>query len=711
MDADRYRRQLESLAKNLYWCWGLDPDSLFRPLDPEGWERCHHDPHAQIAGLDDAQLVAAVERAGLARVIDEAERHLGLYLEDRETWGRRHASLLSRSPIAYFSAEFGLHESVAIYSGGLGVLAGDHLKSASDMGLPLVAVGLWYREGYFEQTLDASGWQQEAYPIVDPRDRGFFPARDVTGQPIRLTVETRDNAIHVQVWERAVGRVRLFLLDTNLPENSDEDRELTRRLYGGDQRNRIRQELLLGVGGVRALRALGIRPGVFHINEGHSAFAPFEIAAGYMEQEGISLDEALHEVGSRTLFTTHTPVPAGHDRFPPDLVLEHLEPFIRRLGLETPERLLAFGRIRPDDANETFCMTVLALKTAHQVNGVSFLHGRVSRRMWNDLWSDRRPWEVPIGHVTNGVHVPSWMSTRMANLLDEYLPGDWRDRQWDPEAWRGAFEIDDATLWEVRNGLKRDLIQLVRRRASADAERRGESADVVAAMRDALDEDALLIGFARRFATYKRAALLLDDLDRLSALVNDPEQPIRVVFAGKAHPRDEGGKRMLQQVFEATRDPRLRGKVLLLDGYDIALGRALTSGVDVWLNNPRRPLEASGTSGQKVVLNGGLNCSILDGWWSEAYDGANGFAIGEGEIHKDVKLQDARDAEALLHTLGNEVAALYYERRDGLPVAWLARVKRGLATLAWRFNSDRMVRDYALQGYLPSGGIQLSDAR
>ncbi|MEM9069327.1 MAG: alpha-glucan family phosphorylase [Myxococcota bacterium] len=630
---------------------------------------------------------------------------LGAYLE-KETWGSHHAGRMKHTPVAYLSAEFGLHESFAIYSGGLGVLAGDHLKSASDLGVPMIGVGLFYREGYFVQSLDAKGWQEERYERADPQEMGLA-AVEVDGVPLRVTIPTRAGAIHAQVWRVEVGRASLLLLDTDVPENSEDDRALTKRLYGGNDRTRIRQELVLGVGGLRALRAMGVRPSVIHLNEGHSAFAVLELLAEAIEA-GQSKEEALEDVGARVLFTTHTPVAAGHDRFSPPLALEHLEPWIERTGM-TREELLGLGRQDPAQEDETFCMTVLALKIAHRANGVSFLHGRVSRRMWKGLWPERALRDVPIGHITNGVHVPTWMSPRAQRFFEERVDPSAEVHR--PEAWAAAASFEDADLWSLRQALRRDLIGEVRRLAADQAEARGENPAIVDAMQGALDERALLIGFARRFATYKRAALVLQDTDLLDAIVNDPERPVNFVFAGKAHPRDEGGKRLLQRVFEVSRDPRFVGKVVCLSNYDMALGRTLTRGVDLWLNNPRRPLEASGTSGQKAVLNGVLNCSILDGWWAEGFDGENGFAIGDGEVQRDPRLQDRRDADALLDVLREEVVPLFFDRPGGLPKGWLARIKRAYVTLAWRFSAERMVRDYATSGYLPAGGVQLSDPR
>ncbi|MBX3249520.1 MAG: alpha-glucan family phosphorylase [Myxococcales bacterium] len=710
-DGGRARVLLTELADNLWWCWGVDGAAIFRALDPERFEATGHDPHAVLAALSDAEAQARLEAAGLTTTLDEAVRALRTYLAGAGTWGRRHAGLLHHAPIAYFSAEFGLHESLPIYSGGLGVLAGDHLKSASDLGLPLIGVGLLYREGYFQQTLDDEGWQQQAYPALEPEAKGLRRVCAPDGSWLQVQVETQTGVLHAAVWEQAVGRVRLLLLDADVPENTPADRALTHRLYGGDERTRIRQELLLGVGGMRALDGLGVRPAALHLNEGHSAFAALEAMAQHVEREGMSLAEAREEVANRTLFTTHTPVPAGHDRFGPDLLVEHLLPLAQRLGLDA-EGVLAFGRVRPECRDETFCMTVLAMKLAHRVNGVSFLHGRVSREMWASLYAEHPLHRIPIGHVTNGVHLPTFLAPRMARLLDASLPAGWRERQDEPEIWEPVLQIPDEAIHEVREGLKRDLVHHLRELAARQARGRGEAASVVRALEHAFEGDALLVGFARRFATYKRASLVLEDLEVLDALVNDPARPMRFVFAGKAHPRDEGGKRLLQKVFRASRDPRFLGKVVLLEGYDLSLGRALTRGVDVWLNNPRRPLEASGTSGQKAAMNGVLNCSILDGWWAEGFDGDNGFAIGRGEVHRDLKLQDARDQEELVRVLREEVAPLYYDRdASGLARGWLRRVKRAMATLGWRFNADRMVRDYAKGGYLPAAGVQLSEPR
>lgn len=676
------------LAMNLHFAWDHPTQALFAAHNPDAYQARH-------APLD---VVRSGAKEGCSADAAAQLTELSNYMSDT-TWGDAHAGRLKPAPVAYFSAEFGLHESLPIYSGGLGVLAGDHLKSASDLGLPLVGVGLFYRGGYFGQRLDAEGWQQEDYPRLEAEEAPLTRV-EVDGARLIVSVETRSETISAQVFLAQVGRIRLFLLDTDVPQNSDTNRALTANLYGGDEHTRIRQELVLGVGGLRALRAMQIRPGVMHLNEGHSSFVALEAIAQSMEYEGISFEEARLEVAARTVFTTHTPVPAGHDRFARESVEEHLGPIRDRLGI-SQDALFEMGR---DGDHETFCMTALALGLTERTNGVSFLHGRVSRRMWKHLFPGRKEHEVPIGHITNGVHVPTWTTASMLAFYDRVLPSDWRHRQWDPAAWAPILEVPDEVLYAQRCAARESLAGYVQERAAMEASARGEAAEVVDALREAPLAEGLLVGFARRFATYKRATLLLRDLDRLDALINAPGRPVRFIFAGKAHPRDEGGKKLIQRLHRASREPRFLGKLIVLENYDMALGRALTGGVDVWLNNPRRPLEASGTSGQKVVLNGGLNCSVLDGWWAEGYEGDNGFAIGNGEVHRDARLQDDRDAIALHQVFAEEVVPLFFERTNGVPLGFVHRMKRSIATLAWRFNSDRMVRDYAQSCYLPAAG-------
>ncbi len=702
--------KLNSLARNLWWSWHPEVVNLFRELDPVRWRQLDHNPIALLAEMTPGQVAERASEMVLYTRINQAYRRLKDYLDNtKSTWAAREAGVLGSMPVAYFSAEFGLHESVPIYSGGLGVLSGDHIKSASGLGVPLVALGLFYDQGYFKQHLDDEGWQQEEYLDTKVENLPMEPARDPKGRPITVEIETRGGVLHAKVWLMRVGRVPLYLLDCDVEGNSPEDRELTSRLYGGDTRTRIRQELVLGVGGVKALRALGIRAGAFHLNEGHSAFAPLEVIRSKMQDDGVSFDEALRETAQQTVFTTHTPVPAGHDRFDGRLIEEHLGPLREKLGISY-EQLMGLGRVEPQNEGEPFCMTVIGLKLSRRANAVSSLHGYVSRRMWANLWPWRVEEEIPIGHITNGVHIPSWLAGPMAMLYDKYLGTEWHSRMGEPEVWQDVYKIDPGELWETHNALKSRLLDFVRRRVSRQSRRRNEDPAIIEAARTMLDPNALTIGFARRFATYKRADLFLQNIDRIAELIDDANRPVQFIFAGKAHPADEPGKRLIQRIANLRHDPRFAGRVVFVEDYDINVGRHMVQGVDVWLNNPRRPLEASGTSGQKAVLNGGLNCSVLDGWWAEAYNGKNGFAIGNGSSHADVGINDARDAEDLMRVLEEEVIPLFYDRdADGLPVKWIERMTNSIATLAARFSAHRMVVDYVQQAYLVAAGGLSSD--
>jgi len=703
--------RLEALARNMWWSWDEDAISLFRALDPTLWREIDHNPIALLQQIPVARLEERASALQLHSRINYAYRRMQEHLTSTRTWGAQNAGVLWARPVAYFSAEFGLHESVPIYSGGLGILAGDHIKAASDLGIPLVGIGLYYDQGYFTQRFDLEGYQHEDYRDVDSSLLPLEPATDAHGKAVAVSIPTRTGTIAARVWKLAVGRNTLLLLDSDVEGNEPEDRGLTSRLYGGDDRVRIRQELLLGVGGMQALTALDISPGVLHLNEGHSAFAALELARQRMIVEGIGAAEALRRNSTQIVFTTHTPVPAGHDRFAPQLVEEHLGPLRGALELSADE-LAGLGRVNSWDPDEAFCMTILALKVSRRANAVSSLHGQVSRAMWTSLYPGRSEEQVPIGHITNGIHVRTWLAQQMHQLYDRHLGPGWIDRVSEPSTWDPIEAIDDGELWETRQTLKTQLIEAARRRAARCAEERGEPLEFVEQVRHALSLDALTIGFARRFATYKRANLILRDLESLVTFVNDAKVPIQFVFAGKAHPRDLPGKQVLQEVFALLRDSRFAGRLLFMEDYDINVGRYLVQGVDVWLNTPRRPLEASGTSGQKVVLNGGLNLSILDGWWAEAYDGHNGFAVGRGETHTSIERHDARDAEALVKVLREEVIPLYYDRdRDGLPRRWIARMKRAIRTLGWRFSADRMVTDYVLKAYIPAAGGTSSEMR
>jgi len=705
------QERLWALARNLWWSWDHDAVSLFRDLDPVRWKQLNQNPVSLLAEFPLAKLESRAAELVLHSRINYAYRRLQEYLQADRTWGTRHAGVLRPLPVAYFSAEFGIHESLPVYSGGLGVLSGDHIKSASDLAIPLVGIGLFYGQGYFRQRLDHDGWQQEEYLENDLTQLPLEVAIGTNGRPVVVQIETRSGSIHAKVWRVEVGRCDLFLLDSDVEDNTPDDRELTSRLYGGNARTRIRQELLLGIGGFRALTAMGITPGVLHLNEGHSGFAVLEAIRTRMEEEGIGFDSAVPRVSREVVFTTHTPVPAGHDRFDAELIEEHLGPLREKLGLSR-ESLMGLGRESPDNQQETFCMTVLGLRVSRRVNAVSALHGEVSRAMWAGLSPGKPEDKVPIGHITNGVHVPSWLAPQMFRLYDRHLGTNWHQRSSDARTWEGIENVDDGELWETHLSLKSQLLEFVRRRAVEQAERRLESREVLQRLGKVLSPDALTIGFARRFATYKRANLILADIESLASMVNDPKRPVQFVFAGKAHPNDEPGKRVLQQIAELMRNSRFADKFVFVEDYDINVGRYFVQGVDVWLNNPRRPLEASGTSGQKVVLNGGLNLSVLDGWWAEAYDSMNGFAIGRGRTHSNMNVHDTRDGEDLRRALREEVIPLFYQRdRDGLPRGWIRRMKRTIRTLGWRFNADRMVMDYTLKCYVPAAGGTSSDMR
>ena len=693
-----------ALASNLWWSWHPEVINLFRDLDPNRWRQLDHNPIALLREFSPERLAARAEEMVLYSRINHAYRRLKEYAAHSQSWGSTHANVLGANPVAYFSAEFGMHESMPIYSGGLGVLSGDHVKSASDLGVPLIGIGLFYDQGYFKQHLDAEGYQNEEYLDTKVENLPLTPARSLDGSDLTVEIETRHETLLAKVWLVRVGRVQLYLLDCDVEGNSPQDRQLTSRLYGGDERTRIRQELVLSVGGVRALKALQITPGVYHLNEGHSAFAPLEVIRERMHDDGLCFDDALRDVAQQTVFTTHTPVPAGHDRFDGALVEEHLGPLRDQLGISF-DQLMGLGRVEPQNDTETFCMTVVGLKLSRKANAVSSLHGKVSRRMWAHIWPWRVEEEIPIGHITNGVHIPTWLAWQMQQLYDRNFPSEWMRRMGEPELWSNIHQVDPGELWETHNGLKNLLLEFVRRRVTRQTQRRGENTEVIEKSRHLLDPSVLTIGFGRRFATYKRATLLLSDPDRFRSLLTHPTRPIQLIFAGKAHPRDEPGKKLIQEIANTRHDARFQDRIVFLEDYDVNVCRHMIQGVDVWLNNPRRPLEASGTSGQKAVLNGALNLSVRDGWWAEAYDGANGFSIGNGRHHVDDTITDQREADSLYDVLEQQVIPMFYDRDiDGLPQQWIKYMMNSISTLAWRFSAHRMVMDYATRCYVPAAG-------
>ncbi|MFO0676433.1 MAG: alpha-glucan family phosphorylase [Polyangiaceae bacterium] len=702
--------RLRDIAFNLWWAWSPLPRELFVRIDPVLWEEVHGNPIELLSRVKQERIDELAKDDAFLNHLEAAHAALQTYLS-REGWFAKAFPKAAGARIAYFSMEYGLHESLPVYSGGLGVLAGDHLKTASDLGLPLVAIGLAYAEGYFRQVLSDDGWQNERYPINDWHRMPVLPVLDANGKRLIIRVQYPDRVVAAQLWKVQVGRVPLFLLDANLEANAPVDRAITGPLYGGDQEFRVRQEIMLGIGGVHALEAVGMSPTVCHMNEGHSAFLAIERIGRVMREKGTSFAVASEACSAGNIFTTHTPVPAGNDAFSPTLVRKYLEPYRAPLGISEDE-LLNLGKPQASGPDALFSMPILAMRTADRYNGVSELHGAVSRAMWQTLWPDVPEDEVPIGAVTNGVHTASWVSDELAALFTRYLGPRWADATDDKALWARAHEIPDAELWQLHEHRRHRLVSLARRRLRAAAERRGASRDELAVCDEVLDPRALTIGFARRFATYKRAALLFSDLERVKRLLNDPQRPMQLVFAGKAHPQDKGGKELIRSIVQASRDPALRGKVVFLEDYDMRVARALVSGVDVWLNTPRRPLEASGTSGMKAAANGGLNLSVLDGWFAEAWrdHGAEvGWAIGRGEEYQDAA-GDRLEAELLYDLLEREVVPTFYQR-DGigsLPRAWIRRMKNAIANLVPEYNTQRMVKQYTEGSYVPAIGLSKS---
>lgn len=689
------RDKLESIAINLWWSWDPEAQSVFRRLNPEVFRASGNNPQAALATADEELF----DDAAFREKIDGVYERYRAYME-------REPQVEDAPETAYFCMEYGLHESLPLYSGGLGVLAGDHSKAASDLGIPFTGIGLFLREGYFRQSFNANGWQQSTYPVLDPAKH---PVSLVTApggsDPLTVTVRIGTTDVPIRVWKLVLGHTDLYLLDTDFDANGDEHRHLTRRLYQGGDETRIRQEMVLGIGGVRMLRTLGVEPEVFHANEGHCAFMMLELLRERLA-DGADLREAERDVREQSIFTTHTPVMAGHDHFHPDLVKGMMAGFWEELNeaagggesvAVSNRDLLSYGRVNPDESEEKFTMTVLGLKLSRAANGVSKLNGHVARQQWEDLYPDRSLDEVPIGSITNGVHLPTWTAAPAREFLADKLDGDFVDR-YEPGYWEGIEDVSDGTLWDYRMRLRQRLIDFIQAKVQAQS----------LPMQPDLDPEALTIGFARRFATYKRAPLIFSDLKRARALFNDDERPLQLIYAGKAHPADDAGKRFIQRIYEISQQPGFEGRVVFLEGYDMEIGRMLTSGCDVWLNNPRRPLEASGTSGQKVAAHGGLNLSVLDGWWPEGFNGENGWAIGPeptgnyGEASAEE--QDEQDVASLYEQLEEHVLPAFYDRNaDGLPERWIAMMREAMTGLPAPFSAARMVRDYVDEMYRNGG--------
>lgn len=694
----RALKPLEELAHNLWLSWNHDALNLFTRLDFAAWMESKQNPvrmlgmvsqerYEQLAG-DDSYLAA------LNAVVERFQR----YKSGKDTWytGNR------KNVIAYFSMEYGLDVSLPIYSGGLGVLSGDHMKSASDLGLPLVGVGLLYQQGYFQQYLNADGFQQESYPENDWYNMPVRLVHTKDGNDVRIVVELPETRVMVRVWEVRIGRISLYLLDANVEENTPECRAITSSLYGGDREMRIKQEVLLGIGGIRALRAMGINPAVTHMNEGHSAFLGIERIREYVQDHGLTRHEAMQALWPTNIFTTHTPVPAGNERFGIDTMHKYFHAITDGTGF-TWEELIALGRENPLDHQEPFCMTVLAIRLSAYSNGVSALHGAVSREMWRQIWTGLPDEEIPIGHITNGVHSRSFLSAEMKDLLDRYFGPRFDGDPTDTDIWKRMDRISDEELWRTHEIRKNKLVSFARARLKQQLSRRGASRTQQSYADEVLSPYTLTISFARRFATYKRATLLFRDPERLKRMVTNPEHPVQIIFAGKAHPHDIPGKNLIKDIIHYASDPEIRSKIVFLENYDLEVAKHLVSGSDIWLNTPRRPLEASGTSGMKAAINGVQNCSVLDGWWAEGYDTEVGYAIGAGEEYADEEMQDEIESKLLYDLLEREIIPSYYERsRDGLPREWIARMKRSMQKLGGRFSTSRMLTEYAEQFYLPA---------
>jgi starch phosphorylase len=714
---------LNRLAHNLWWTWNQGAQEIFLDLSPRCWQNLYHNAVAVLHEVSDYELRVRLQDQEFAQRVRRVLQDFDAYLSDKETWGRQNAPELNRNPVAYFSAEFGFHETLPIAAGGLGILAGDHAKSASDLDIGFIGISLFYREGYFQQQINQDNWQVEYYTLLIPQNLPLEPVLDPKGQPLVCAVEIELTDVYFQVWRVNIGRNPVYLLDADRPENPPHLRDLTRRVYGGDNTMRIMQEVLLGVGGVRLLRALGVQPSVFHMNEGHAAFLTLELVREKLAA-GLPMAEALAKTKAQCIFTTHTPVEAGHDRFNRDLMGYALRKMAAQLKLSL-DALMGLGRIDPKNDAESFCMTVLGLKLSRAANGVSELHGQVSRQMWHALWPDKPVDQVPIGHITNGIHLTGWMKGPVrkywqrklssANPVAELKVGSETTTFWksspatalekelnSTEFWQKMADpdyISDEELWALRYKLRRELIEFARRRLGL----RQSQSDFIA-YDQLLDPDALTIGFARRFATYKRAPLIFDQFENMVKLISDRRRPVQFIFAGKAHPRDDDGKRYIQRIVHLSKFSELKGRLVFIENYDVHVARQMVSGCDVWLNNPRRPLEASGTSGQKAGCHGCLNLSIMDGWWREGYDGTNGFAIGPDSHPASIEDQDKQDSANLYQALTEQVLPAFYNRDDrGIPRQWLQMVRRAMVTLVPQYNTWRMVQEYTKKYYLTKG--------
>lgn len=689
---------LYDIAYNIKLYWTPDAIKLFIRMDSKLWDAARHNPVKMLGEISQERLDQLAADEGYVLEVSRVHQQLLAYLDIKSR-----QSLPETPSIGYFSLEYGLTEALPIYSGGLGVLAGDHIKSSSDLGINLTGIGLLYQLGYFRQYLNKDGWQQDFYDTNDFYNMPITEATDEKGNPVEIHVQLPGRTVYFKVWRLSAGRVTIFLMDSNIDKNNEPHRKLTSQLYGGDREMRLQQEIILGIGGVRLLDKLDIHVDVIHMNEGHSSFAIFERARFFMNNNSLTFEEALEITRKTALFTTHTPVPAGNDEFHPDLIKRYFNEYCKQLGISI-EQFLAFGREHPEDHSSNFSMPVLAIRQASYVNGVSKLHGQVAQSMWKHLWRDVPEQHIPIGHVTNGVHLATWLSFEMMELFRRYLGDNWQQKQDQAERWQRTENIPDPELWRVHCVRRRRLIYFIRERLKKQLMDKGASPQAIQESQEALDPETLTIGFARRFATYKRGDLIFRDFERLMKLVDDPRYPIQLIFAGKAHPQDHAGKEIIKKIIHSLNAKHLWNRIVFIEDYDMNVARYMVQGVDVWLNNPLRPHEASGTSGMKAAANGALNLSVLDGWWDEAYDRTNGWAIGSGEVYDDRAYQDDIESKTIYSSIENDLIPMFYDQgTDGLPREWIRMMKNAFLSVASFFNTHRMIKEYGEKFYLPAG--------
>ena len=692
---------LSTISNNLWWSWNTEFLKIFKTIDIDLWERCDRNPVKFLRLVDQEKIESAAKNSEILNLYRTNSNNFTDYMQSKNTWFSKEYPNNKNDLIAYFSAEYGLDETLPIYSGGLGILSGDHLKSASDLGIPLVAIGLLYKEGFFNQVFDKNGMQQHEYNRIDVNNLPVIPVKRENGEDLIVTIKIGRNNLYLKVWQINVGRVKLYMLDTDIDENNDENRELTLRLYGGDQEMRIKQEIILGIGGIATLRELGLNPTVYHMNEGHSAFLVLELMKNIIKEKQVSFDIARDIVSSKTVFTTHTPVPAGNDKFPVELVSKYFNKYWEQLGI-SEEEFLDLGMKPKETHKDLFNMGILALRIAGKKNGVSKLHGAVSRELFGEVWPEIAANESPITHVTNGIHTCFWLAPNLKELYNKYLDPFWQDSIHLEKTWRKIEDIPDEELWKAHLERKEKLILRAKENLTRRLKRSNFHYEEIKEITSKLDPNALTIGFARRFATYKRGTLIFKDLERITEILNDEERPVQLVFAGKAHPRDVEGQLLAKRIHEISMMPQFKGKIILLENYNIEIARHMISGVDVWLNNPRRPMEASGTSGEKASVNGVINLSILDGWWAEGYNTKNGWAIGTNAEYDSYEEQDIADSESLYNILEQKVIPAYYDKdENGISKKWLEYMKNSIMSTGWNYSTARMLVDYTEQLYMP----------